>query len=105
MLAPGIHLVVYGPAEMKLLETDAGGVPGVEMKYGRLVVMMVEESKTGLNLVIGDRRSRVLLQDLDATLALEVRHYCAGQQSGKGPQPTVWFAYTQREEVSRGMIN
>ncbi|MBM4089902.1 MAG: hypothetical protein FJ276_10840 [Planctomycetes bacterium] len=77
MLAPGIHLVVYGPAEIKLLETDAGGVPGVEMKYGRLVVMMVEESKTGLNLVIGDRRSRVLLQDLDATLALEVRHHCA----------------------------
>ena len=75
LFSSGVQLVVIGPAELRLVGADADGVPGVVLQYGRFVAMSVGKPDNRLNVQIGARQSRVAFDDLDATLAVEVRHY------------------------------
>ncbi len=71
----GIQLTLVGPASVHLLAPDANGVPGLQLEFGRLLAVGDGKPGTALNLQIGDRSSRVVFQDLDSTLALDVQLY------------------------------
>ncbi len=74
-LSNGVQLTLVGPASVSLLDADAAGVPGVVVQFGRILAIGDGKPGTALNLHIGDRISRVVFQDLDSTLALEVQRY------------------------------
>lgn len=75
LFSSGVQLTVVGPAEVRLTDVDADGVPGVVVQYGRLIVMPTDEPGSRLNIQFGARQSRVTFQDLDATLVLDAWQY------------------------------
>lgn len=77
LFSSGVQLTVVGPAEVRLTDVDADGVPGVVVQYGRLIVMPTDEPGSQLNIQFGARQSRVTFQDLDATLVLDAWQYLA----------------------------
>ncbi len=82
-LSNGIQLTLVGPAAVSLLDPDTGGIPGVVVQYGRILAVGDGKPGTALNVHIGDRISRVVFQDLDSVLALEVLRY---QPPGANPE-------------------
>jgi hypothetical protein len=75
LFSSGVQVVVIGPAELELLEADSDGVPGVKLHAGRLLAMSTGKPRLQLRLQFGARAAAASFDDLDSTLALEVRSY------------------------------
>lgn len=57
---------------IELLPVDQQGVPGLAVKYGRLVIETPEKSGSRLRLEIGDRSGMITLEGTGSRLAVEV---------------------------------
>ncbi len=88
LIAPGLQLVLVGPAELTLQAPDAAGVPGLDIRYGKAIVVTDGKSGSHLNLQLGKRVSQVTFVDTDSMLAVNVSRYLP-----PGSDPETWEAY------------
>jgi hypothetical protein len=92
LIAPGLQVVLVGPAEIVLQGPNSDGVPGLDVRYGKALV--VTDGKSGSHLIvqIGKRISQVTFADTDSMLALDVRRYLP---PGSDPETTEAWLLTQ----------
>ena len=90
-IGAGVRLTLIGPAIVSLLDPDAKGVAGITLHSGRVIAVADGKPDAALNIRLGDRTARVAFQDLDSTMALEVRRYLP---PGANPEETAsyWMA-------------
>ena len=78
-MAAGVTVHLVSPAQVKLQPTDAEGIQGLSVAYGRLVVRTVGKAETQLRLNVGKRTGLITFQDAESTVAVEVtRQLVAG---------------------------
>lgn len=88
LIAPGLQVVLVGPAEVMLQGPNEAGVAGLDIKYGRAIVVTDGKSGTNLNLQIGKRLSQVTFVNTDSMMAVDVQRYLP-----PGSDPEVDEAY------------
>ncbi|MGW8255950.1 MAG: hypothetical protein ACWGMZ_00540, partial [Thermoguttaceae bacterium] len=72
-LAAGINLSVLGGTELELLPGSSARAPGLNLHFGRIVMMPLANPGTRVRLVIGDRSGIVTFVGPDAAAAIKVR--------------------------------
>jgi hypothetical protein len=72
-LSAGVTLQLVGGTWVKLLPGKASGPPGVEVRFGRMVLMPLAKSDVKLRLVLPNRTGVLTFNDPEAEVALEVR--------------------------------
>ncbi|MEX2139392.1 MAG: hypothetical protein WD894_09030 [Pirellulales bacterium] len=74
-LTGGLTMQVLGETLVELLGTDAGGVPRLQMPYGRAVLMTAGKPNVSIQLVLGGQEGTATFLDAESTLAVEVRRF------------------------------
>ncbi len=83
VLVNNVQITLDGPTDIRLDPPDESGVPWVNVKYGRLLLMTVGEPGASVGLQMGQRKGVLIIEDGDSTAALEVQPF---QQPGSDPE-------------------
>jgi hypothetical protein len=88
-LSAGITLQIPDETLLELQSPDGHGVPTVKLVYGRLIAITTGKAGAQLGLDVGGVRGVVSFADADATLAVEVRRFCAAGTNPEVDEPHV----------------
>ena len=96
-LTSGVSITLVGGTSLVLLPPDKAGVPGVDIDYGRIVVLGGVAQGSGPNrllLKLGSETQTVAFADAESTLAVHVRACtCKGPIPRRSPAPMVVDLY------------
>lgn len=72
-LGVGANVQMIGPTCIQLGLDDATRMPGIAIKYGRVIIMSAGRADMKLMLAVGDRRATLEFGPAETTVAIEVR--------------------------------
>jgi hypothetical protein len=72
-LAAGVAAEILGGTDLELLPADPAGLPGIGIRYGRVVMMPLEKPSARLRVLFGDRGGVLTFADVGSVAALLVR--------------------------------
>ena len=84
-LTVGVTLEILGPARVELLGSSRHALPGIRVRYGRVVLMPLGKAGRRLQVAFGDHTGMITFADADSTAALDVRRSRARYKPRKRP--------------------
>ena len=72
-LTVGVTLEILGGTELELLASNPAEMPGIGIRYGRVVMMPLAKAGSRLRVMFGNRGGLVTFSDAESVAALEVR--------------------------------
>ena len=101
-LTAGVTLEILGPARVELLGSSRQALPGIRVRYGRVVLMPLGKAGARLQVAFGDRSGTITFADPDSAAALDVRRLRAPEQTPKAARPALRPTCTSPPAASRG---
>lgn len=99
-LAMGVTLEVLGGTQIELLAGGPQELPGIHVRYGRVVMIPVGQPGSRLRVVFGDRRGVLTFSDAESIAALDVRHvHVPGTNPEAGPPHIVANLYASTGSI------
>ena len=96
-LAAGVGAEILGGTDLELLAAGPAGIPGVGIRYGRVVMMPLERPGTRLRILFGNRGGILTFADAGSVAAVMVRRiHRPGTNPEAGQPHVVADLYAQR---------
>jgi hypothetical protein len=70
LVLTGVTVQLMGGTQLELLPTNPQGIPGLRIRYGRVVVRAVGEAKARLRLEVGPRVGTITLKNAESSLGI-----------------------------------
>ena len=85
-LTAGVTVEILGGTRAELLGSSPQELPGIRVRFGRVVLMPLAKGGTRLRVAFGDRSGTLTLVDADSVAALDVHHlHAPGTNPESGP--------------------
>ncbi len=100
-LTVGVTLEVLGGTELELLASSPAEMPGIAIRYGRVVLMPLAKAGSRLRVIFGNRGGVITFPDAESVAALEVRRiHPPGANPEAGPPHIVADLYASAGGVT-----
>ena len=101
-LTVGVTLEILGGTEVDLLSSNPPEMPGIGIRYGRVVMMPLAKAGSRLRVMFGDRGGLITFPDAESVAALEVRRSTRPERTPRRNRPTSWPTCMPAPAVSCG---
>jgi hypothetical protein len=100
-LTIGVTLEILGGTELELLSSSPAEMPGIGIRYGRVVMMPLAKAGSRLRVMFGNRGGVITFPDAESIAALEVRRiHPPGANPEAGPPRIVADLYASAGGVT-----
>ena len=101
-LTAGVTLDILGPARVELLGSSRRALPGIRVRYGRVVLMPLGRAGARLQVAFGDRSGTITFSDPESAAAIDVRRCACPEQTPKTARRALPPICTPPPAASRG---